>query len=129
MRVALVLWAGSLWATAIWFAPVLFRILPDRRSAGVVAGVFFRIETILTALIALLAAALLPRSAWRTPIYLAALVLALNELVVRAWMTNAQRQGSALGLSFGAWHGVSACIYLAACAAALMWWWRVSPAE
>jgi hypothetical protein len=128
MRLVLVLWAGSLWATAAWFAPVLFRVLPDRHAAGAVASVYFRIEAILTAIVALLAAWILRRGG-RALLYAAAAILIANELLLRPVMESAQRHGVALGLGFGAWHGISACFYLAACAAALVWWWRVSPAE
>jgi Domain of unknown function (DUF4149) len=128
VRIALVLWAGSLWATALWFAPVLFRTLPDRHTAGAVAGAYFRIEALLTAVVAVLASWSL-RGTSRWVIYLAACLLAINEIVLRAFMESAQRNGSALGLGFGAWHGISACSYLAACAVALIWWWRFSPAE
>ena len=39
-------------------------------------------------------------------------------------MMRAHADGAAAGLSFGAWHGVSAVLYLTACAAVLLLVWR-----
>jgi uncharacterized membrane protein len=39
-------------------------------------------------------------------------------------MRAAQIQGSVAGLGFGAWHGVSALLYLVACIAALLLVWQ-----
>jgi hypothetical protein len=47
----------------------------------------------------------------------AASLLAVNEWGLRPVMELAHSQGAALGLTFGAWHGVSALIYVAACLA------------
>ena len=38
-------------------------------------------------------------------------------------MAAARAQGTAMGLTFGAWH-VSAVIYVAACLALLTWVWK-----
>jgi hypothetical protein len=43
--------------------------------------------------------------------------LAVNEWGLKPVMDLAHATGSALGLTFGAWHGVSALIYVAACLA------------
>ncbi len=46
----------------------------------------------------------------------AAALLALNELgAASASWRSAHARGTALGLSFGAWHGVSAGLYVLAC--------------
>jgi len=42
-------------------------------------------------------------------------LLAVNEWLLKRAMSLAQTQGSALGLGFGAWHGVSAGLYVLAC--------------
>jgi hypothetical protein len=39
-------------------------------------------------------------------------------------MVVARAHGSAVGLTFGAWHGVSAVIYVLACFAVLVLIWR-----
>ncbi|HEY0801861.1 MAG TPA: hypothetical protein VGD54_13530, partial [Steroidobacteraceae bacterium] len=45
----------------------------------------------------------------------AAAMLAMNEWILKRIMSLAQTRGSAAGLGFGAWHGVSAALYLLAC--------------
>jgi hypothetical protein len=42
-------------------------------------------------------------------------LLALNEWILKRVMSLVQAQGSAWGLGFGAWHGVSAGLYVLAC--------------
>jgi hypothetical protein len=45
LRILLVtLWVGSLWTIGYIVAPILFRTLPDRSLAGLVAGSLFRVE-------------------------------------------------------------------------------------
>ena len=56
--------------------------------------------------------------------FFAVALLALNEWILKRVMSLAQAQGSALGLSFGAWHGVSALLYVAACIAVLVLVWK-----
>lgn len=122
-RTALVLWAGSLWSVALWVAPTLFYAQSDRHLAGVLAGRLFSIETWLA--VAVAAGALLQSTrlkyAW---LYLAALMLALNEWGLRRLLDLARSVGVAWGLSFGAWHGVSALLYGIACLAALRLVWK-----
>jgi Domain of unknown function (DUF4149) len=118
-----VLWAGSLWATALWFAPALFHFLPDRHAAGLVAGEYFRIESYLSIAVAGFAALLGKRMhCW--PLYMAALLLAGNEFLLRQAVSASMAAGSAWGLSFRAWHGASGGVYVLACGLALYWWWR-----
>jgi Domain of unknown function (DUF4149) len=118
-----VLWAGSLWATALWFAPVLFHFLPDRHAAGLVAAEYFRIESYLSIAVAGFAA-LLGKRMHDWPLYMAALLLAVNELLLRQTMSASIATGAALGLSFSTWHGISGGVYVLACCLALSWWWR-----
>ena len=42
-------------------------------------------------------------------------LLAVNEWLLKRAMSLAQAHGSAFGLGFGAWHGVSAGLYVLAC--------------
>jgi hypothetical protein len=114
--VLLALWAGSAWSLAIWVAPTLFAAQPDRHLAGVLAARLFGIETWVglgVAGVALLSP-LRRNFGWG---YAAAGLLAVNEWGLKPVMDLAHATGSALGLTFGAWHGVSALIYVAACLA------------
>ncbi|MGA2343830.1 MAG: DUF4149 domain-containing protein [Steroidobacteraceae bacterium] len=122
-RVLFVLWAGSLWSLAIWVAPTLFFAQGDRHLAGVLAARLFSTETYLGLGVAALALLLPPfrRMRW---LYAAAGLLALNELALRPLMESAHTHGTALGLSFGAWHGVSAGLYVLACLGALLVVWN-----
>ena len=53
----------------------------------------------------------LPGKGQMRGVYVAAALLAMNEWVLKRFMEPARAQGTALGLSFGAWHGVSAVLY------------------
>jgi hypothetical protein len=122
-RVLFVLWAGSLWSLAAWVAPTLFYAQGDRHLAGVLAAQLFSIETYVGLAVAVLAL-LLP---WRTKFvwgYSAAALLSLNQWVLKRIMEQAHAHGAAAGLSFGAWHGVSAVLYLVACLAVLLLVWN-----
>jgi hypothetical protein len=118
-----VLWAGSLWSVGLWVTPILFSVQPDRQLAGMLAGRIFSIETYVGLAVAVLALLLPGRTkfVWG---YLAAVLLAVNEWALRPVMMVARAHGSAVGLTFGAWHGVSAVIYLLACFAVLVLIWR-----
>jgi len=113
-----VLWAGSLWSL-LWVAVTVFKFQPDRHAAGLTAGRLFSIETYLGLGVAALAVALPGRRRYRLS-FLAALILAVNEWVLKREMSLAQAHGTAAGLGFGAWHGVSAVLYLLACLCVLI---------
>ena len=118
----MVLWAGSLWSL-LWIVAVLFHAQSDRHLAGLLAARFFQIETYLGLGVAALAI-LLPgrtRCFWA---YFAAALLAVNEWILKRAMHLAQTHGTAAGLSFGAWHGVSAVLYIIACIAVLILVWK-----
>ena len=118
------LWVGSLWSLALWVAPTLFA-RADRHLAGVLAARLFSIETYLGLAVAALAL-LLPGRSKFVPGYLAVTLLAINEWLLKPVMNRAHVQGTALTLSFGAWHGVAALVYVLACLAALWLVWRQS---
>ncbi len=122
-RVLLVLWAGSLWSAAIWVAPTLFQAQPDRALAGLLAGRLFSIEAYLGVAIAALALILPVRAKFLWG-YAAAVLLSVMQWVLRPVMAQAHLHGLAWGLSFGAWHGVSALLYGAACIAVLLVVWN-----
>jgi hypothetical protein len=122
-RVLLVLWAGSLWSLAAWVAPTLFFEQSDRRLAGLLAARLFSIETYLGIAVAVIAI-LLPGRSKMLWIYVSVALLAVNEWVLKSLMTAAHARGAALGLTFGAWHGVSAVLYVLACLAVLLIVWN-----
>jgi hypothetical protein len=122
-RVLLVLWAGSLWSLALWVAPTLFFAQPDRHLAGLLAGRLFAVETYLGVAVAARGLARPGRGRLRA-IYAAVALLAINEWIVKRLMEQAHAQGAALGLSFGAWHGVSAAGYLIGCILVLWVIWK-----
>jgi hypothetical protein len=49
-------------------------------------------------------------------------LLACNEWIVKRLMEDAHARGTAFGLSFGAWHGVSALGYVVGC---LLVFWSI----
>jgi len=118
-----VLWAGSLWSLALWVAPTLFFAQPDRHLAGLLAARLFAAETYLGMAVAALGLALPGRGQLRA-VYIAVGLLALNEWIVKRLMEQARVEGTALGLSFGAWHGVSAAGYLIGCILVLWMVWK-----
>lgn len=117
-RVLVVLWAGSLWSL-LWVAAVLFRFSSDRHAAGLIAGRLFSIETYLGLSVAL-PALLLPVRARFLPGFVAVGLLAVNEWILAPAMRLAQAHGGTALLSFGAWHGISAGLYVLACLCVLV---------
>jgi uncharacterized protein DUF4149 len=112
-RVLIVLWAGSLWSV-LWVTAILFNSQSDRHLAGQLAAKLFQIETYLGLGLALLALVLPGRTRYYWG-YCAAALLAMNEWILKRALHLAQAHGTAAGLSFGAWHGVSAVLYVLAC--------------
>jgi len=121
-RVLFVLWAGSMWSL-LWVALTLFHAQVDRHLAGLLAARLFAIETYVGLGVAALALLLPGRTkfVWG---YLAAALLAINEWVLKRIMDEAHIHGTAAGLTFGAWHGVSAVLYVLACVAVLRLVWK-----
>jgi hypothetical protein len=115
-RLLLVLWAGSLWSLAAWVAPTLFHLQEDRHLAGILAARLFSIETYV-GLGAAAFALLLPQRGKFKWGFAAAALLAVNEWALKPVMALARTGGAALGLSFGAWHGVAGVLYVGACVA------------
>jgi hypothetical protein len=122
-KLLFVLWAGSLWSVAIWVAPTLFYAQNDRHLAGILAARLFSIETYLGIATALFALALPGRSRFLWG-YFAVALLCLNEWMLQPAMNAAHAHGTALSLSFGAWHGLAALLYLAACIAVVVLVWN-----
>jgi len=113
-RVLITLWAGSLWSL-LWVAAVLFQFLSDKHLAGAIAGRLFSIETYLGLAVAALALMLPGRGRFRLG-FLAVALLVVNEWLLTSAMRLARAHGGvAGGVSFGAWHGISAGLYVLAC--------------
>ena len=123
LKVLLVLWAGSLWSAALWVAPTLFYAQGDKHLAGMLAARLFSIETYLALAVAALALLSAARARLRFA-YLAAALLAVNEWLLKSFMTQAHAEGHALGLSFIAWHGITALVYGSACVLVLLLVWN-----
>jgi hypothetical protein len=112
-RVLLSLWAGSL-LSLLWVAAALFRFISDRHTAGLIAALLFSVETYLGLAVAALALMLPGRRRFLLG-FVAVALLAFNEWILKAVMARALTHGAAAGLSFGAWHSVSAGLYVLAC--------------
>jgi hypothetical protein len=117
-RILFVLWAGSLWSLAAWVAPTLFYMQTDRHLAGALAARLFSIETYVGVGVTALALLLPGRTKFLWG-YLAVALLSVNEWMLKPIMGQALLHGTAVGLGFGAWHGVSAVLYVLACLAVL----------
>lgn len=109
----MVLWAGSLWSVP-WVAGTVFHFQSDRHTAGLIAGRLFSIETYLGIAVAALALVLGERRRFLSG-FIAVALLCVNEWILKAAMAQALSDGAAAYLSFGAWHGISAGIYVLAC--------------
>lgn len=101
----------------------MFHLTTDRHFAGVLAGHYFTIETYLGLGVSVLAI-MLPGRARFLWGYFATALLVINEWGVRHLLASARVHGSFAGLNFGAWHGVSAIIYVIACLAILVLVWK-----
>jgi hypothetical protein len=112
-RVLMSLWAGSLWSL-LWVAAALFRFIGDRHTAGLIAARLFSIETYLGLSVAALALMLPGRRRFLLG-FVAVGLLAFNEWILKAVMARALTHGGTAGLTFGAWHGISAGLYVLAC--------------
>jgi hypothetical protein len=121
-RVLITLWAGSLWSL-LWVAAALFQFQSDRHLAGLIAGRLFSIETYLGLGVALLALLLPVRARFRLG-FIAVALLAVNEWLLAPAMRLARAHGGLAGLSFGAWHGISAALYVIACLGVLALVWK-----
>lgn len=117
------LWAGLLLTIGALAAPTLFRVLPERALAGLVAGELFRLVTLLS-VPAAAAAFLLHDRVRRAPLghrawtLVPAVLLLLNEYALRPVM-DATRAAGAVTPAFLAWHAVSAALYAMATLVAL----------
>jgi hypothetical protein len=122
LRLLVVLFAGSL-CGVLWFTSILFALESNRHIAGLIASRLFTVQTALGLGVSLLALSLPERRRFRW-LYVTAALLTVNEVVLKPVMESARLHGSALGLGFGPWHGVSALLYLVGCACVLVLIWN-----
>jgi len=117
-RVVPGLWAGMLCAVGYLAAPVLFAVLESRSTAGLLAGTMFTVATVCSLVLAGVLLAAWPRGTGarrhRILALLAAGLLAANEWGLRPVMEAARLADGTPGPGFGALHGVSAVMWLAA---------------
>ena len=121
------LWVGGMWMLGYVVVPVLFKALPDRQLAGMVAGQLFTLLAyigIACALYLLLyqlqqsGRAALQRNAFRITLAMLLLVL-VGQFVLQPILADLKVQAlpldvmqSALASQFKTWHAVSAILYL-----------------
>lgn len=126
------LWAGALVTIGGLVAPTLFRVLPDRALAGLVAGELFTRATWLSVLaggLVLLLRTQAAPEAWPRVLRHrawalgpAALLLA-NEYALRPVM-DAARAAGRVTPAFMAWHALSAALFALATLLALVLFFR-----
>ena len=116
-RLPLALWAGVLVSVGGLLAPLLFEALPDRASAGHVAGELFRRTTLLSLCLAL-ALLLLGTAAGpagsrflRLAPLGPALLLAVSDYAVHPLIEQARLGGGAGSRAFMLWHSVATGLY------------------
>jgi hypothetical protein len=124
-RVVLTAWVGGMWAIGYVAAPVLFKVLDDRRLAGELAGHMFKIIAIaglicgaVLVMLAIARAGARWLRSWRGGVLLLMMVLvAVGLFVVQPMIQEVKAQGLEEGSDarrrFGMLHGVSSLLYLA----------------
>lgn len=123
------LWAGSLWTVCAIVAPQLFATLPERRWAGQMAARLFHIEAWLGVVVAIaligIFAARNAFAAGKTLLWLILLTAGAplaSELILGPMM-DAARTANDMA-RFGKLHGLSAVLFVIACASALALVWQ-----
>jgi hypothetical protein len=123
-RVILTAWVGGLWAIGYLAAPVLFKVLDDRRLAGELAGHMFKIIAIVGLIcgVVLVATAVARHGTtwlrvWRAWLLLLMIALvAAGIFVLQPMIQEVKALGLAEGSEqmrrFGMLHGVSSVLYL-----------------
>lgn len=123
-RVLLTAWVGGLWAIGYLAAPVLFKVLDDRRMAGELAGHMFKIIAIIGLVCgAVLLVIAIARHgaawmrAWRVWMLVTMLLLvAVGMFVLQPMIQEVKALGLVDGSEqvrrFGMLHGISSLLYL-----------------
>lgn len=121
------LWVGGMWMLGYVAVPALFRLLPDRQLAGMVAGQIFTLLAYIGIACALyllahqlqqLGRAALRHRLFRTTLAMLLLVL-IGQFVLQPILASLKAQAlpldvmqSALSTQFKTWHAVSGILYL-----------------
>lgn len=120
-------WVGGIWVLGYLVAPTLFKVLPDRQLAGMVAGQLFTLLAYVGIACALYLLfyqlRLHGRTAWRNTsfrVIVAMLLLVLiGQFAVQPILAGFKAQAlpldvmnSAFASQFKTWHGVSSILYL-----------------
>jgi hypothetical protein len=116
-RLLLSVWVGSLCASGLMAAPILFRVLEDRALAGTVAGELFTVTAWLglaCGVVLLVVDRLQARkTGWRTWCLLLMLVLiAVGQFVLTPLIGELRAAGMANSARFGLLHGMASVLYL-----------------
>jgi hypothetical protein len=125
--IAVTLWVGGLWAVGYLVAPTLFRVLPERALAGMVAGRLFTLIAwvgigcaayLIVYRLARHGVQALRQLAFWVTLVMLALVVA-GEFGVQPILASLKDQAGArevmesvLRDRFAAWHGVASVLYL-----------------
>jgi len=128
-------WAGSLWTVCGLVAPTLFATLDDRQLAGQLAAMFFRAETYIGVIAALVLVGLsitgklsLAGGLVKTLIAVTVAAPLISQVLLGPFMERARAAGDMA--RFGALHGAAALLFVVACLSALLLVWRLHrPAE
>jgi hypothetical protein len=116
-RLLLAVWVGSLFASGLLAAPVLFRVLEDRALAGTVAGALFAV----TAWLGLACGVVLlvvnwlqaRRTGWRFWCLVSMLALtATGQFVLAPMIAQLRTAGLVDSARFGQLHGIAGVLYL-----------------
>ena len=124
---SITLWVGGMWMLGYVVVPVLFKALPDRQLAGMVAGQLFTLLAyigIVCALYLLIyqlrqsGRAALQHGAFRATVVMLLLVL-IGQFVLQPILANLKVQALPLDVmkstfapQFKTWHAVSSILYL-----------------
>ncbi len=121
------LWVGGMWMLGYVAVPMLFKVLPDRQLAGMVAGHLFTslawIGIVCALYLLTLQVQQLGRAALRHTSFRIALVMLLlvciGQFALQPILANLKVQAlpldvmhSAFASQFKTWHGVSSILYL-----------------
>jgi hypothetical protein len=124
---SITLWVGGMWMLGYVVVPVLFKMLPDRQLAGMVAGQLFTLLAyigISCALYLLIyqlqqsGRAAMRQASFRIVVAMLLLVLA-GQFILQPILSGLKLQAmpadvmnSAYAAQFKTWHGVSSILYL-----------------
>ena len=125
LQIVLIAWAGGLWTICAFVAPMLFSLLPERATAGSVAGELFTIVGRASVVFAVATALLWSRSTRHRKhrfdyslMAISGVCPVVSELALRAPMDLARSNGDMR--TFGLLHALSALLFGIACIGTLI---------